>query len=273
MSSPRLCFVTSITGGYEQTCKKPAPQRIPCDFIVFTDRPKTIETHDGAWKVVDANLYEYGVDHARDASTNPREINSLWNNRHPFNKAKFFKLNLHRIPELASYDVVVWLDGTVEITDPMCAERVLGALGDSPLVFRHEHRKGSLKAEVDDSMYAKYTSAFWNGHQQPVQDLQKQYADYVRDGFVERWIPNPIDEHDGVWITCFVAWDMRSPRTAEFLDMWWRENVVHTTQDQVSFPYVAWKTGIRPRSLPSGGIGGAEPHKKTDFYVKRDHGR
>jgi hypothetical protein len=266
----RICFATCITGKYELKCKKPATQTIPCDFIVYTDASKTIETH-GVWRTVDVGAYEYGVDHGYDSSDAFK--NSLWNNRHPFNRAKFVKLNLHRLPELAGYDIVVWLDGTIEITDPTCAERCVALIGDAPIIFRHEHRRGNLKAEVDDSMYNKYIGTWWNGHEQPAQDVQGQYVDYVKDGFVERWIEDPIDEHDGVWITCFVAWNMRSPRTKEFLDMWWRENLVHTTQDQVSFPYVAWKTGIRPLSLPSAGIGGAEPHKKTDFYVKHDHGR
>lgn len=42
-------------------------------------------------------------------------INSINNNKHTFNIAKYHKQSFRLIPVLKNYDVIVWLDGTIEI--------------------------------------------------------------------------------------------------------------------------------------------------------------
>jgi O-antigen biosynthesis protein len=256
---PLICFVTSIIGAYEATCKKPVEQTIPCHFIVYTDNP-SIETH-GVWKTVDACKYYRGLDENDVAA---HHVNSLTSNTHSFNRAKFFKLNLHRLPELSNYQAVVWLDGTVQVTNPRCAEICIEFLneGKNLATFVHEFRKGTLKEEVAASHFERYTSTYWNRQHQPYQDVDKQYNEYLKQGFSDV----------GIWVTCFVLFDMRKDISKLFLQEWWMQTLMHTTQDQISFPFVCWKLGVMPTTLPDGRIKGLG-HSKTDFYIKHPHGR
>lgn len=256
---PRICFVTAILGNYETTCKNPIKQTIPCDFIVFTDNPN-IKTH-GIWRVISSRKYRHGIN---ENDVSKKYVNSLKNNTHNFNRSKFFKLNLHRIPELQGYHAVVWLDGTVQITNPMCAEICLSLIenGCNLATFDHLDRRGKLKGEVSASHFERYTSTHWNNQDQPYQDVDKQYEDYVRQGFVDV----------GVWITCFLLFDMRNPQSHQFLDEWWYQNLTYTTQDQISFPFVCWKMGIRPYTFPDGNING-RGDTVNDLYTKHQHGK
>ena len=42
-------------------------------------------------------------------------VNSLKNNKHTFNIAKYYKQAFINIPRLKKYDVIIWIDGTIEI--------------------------------------------------------------------------------------------------------------------------------------------------------------
>lgn len=144
------------------------------------------------------------------------------------------KLNLHRLPELQGYDVVGWVDGTVEITNPRCAELCVQAIlaGKNILAFEHEVRQGVLMSEVNDSHFVRYTSTFWNGQPQPYQDVDEQYRMYTHEGFTEGWARSRAHQPSpclGVWVTCFVVFNMRDPVSHAFLDEWWLQNL-HTTQ-------------------------------------------
>jgi hypothetical protein len=188
-------------------------------------------------------------------------VNSLANNQHSFNRSKFIKLNLHRLPELAEYDVVVWLDGSIEITNPSCAEACLkmADAGHCIVLFEHEFRS-KLYDETCASHFCRYTSTNWNGQAQPYQDVDSQYRQYVSEGFVDV----------GLWITCFVSFDMRRKESHAFLQEWNAQNLRYTTQDQIGFPFVCWKLGIKPHTLPDGIVKGLG-HSVTDFYVKYPH--
>ena len=84
--------------------------------------------------------------------------------------------------------------------------------------------------------------------------------------------------------------------TSEFLDLWYLQTLLYTTQDQVSFAYVMYKmiynadhggehyknadtdtgTGTDARdyfiSLPNELIKGKYAFQQTDLYIKQPHG-
>ena len=80
-------------------------------------------------------------------------------------------------------------------------------------------------------------------------------------GFNERWFENTTWFNEsmgleaninryGLYVTCMVMFDLRRIETKPFLDCWWRENILLSTQDQVSFPYCAWKHNVSVTGLP-----------------------
>lgn len=256
--SNRVAFITCIMGGYDKTLKEPARQSVPSDFIAFVDFPDNYRLPEtSAWKVMTADAHFTPPEKAQMR-------NSLQNNQHTFNIAKFYKLNYPEIECLKGYDVIVWLDGSVRITNPDCAAFFLSKFeqGWQAVCYRHDF-SANYVTEANNSHFDRYTSTMWNGQRQPYQDVDAQRDAYRAEGM-------PLDT--GMWITCMVALDMRSADTAPFLRAWYDQVLEHTTQDQISFPYCVWKTGIRLYTLPDEQLTNPHAHCATDMYIKEGHG-
>lgn len=311
----KVLFVTAIYGNYEGTLKEPVQQQHPADFVAFTDRAdlssptwqiRLVEDpldylfkHGGRVGVgatasanvaADAAAPE-GLDHGSAAgivaetTLSPLAavdgINSLTQNRHPFNLAKAFKMQFYRFLDLTEYRAAVWLDGTIQIIGPQTAGAVFQLLaeqGRNLVTFEH-NRRGLLSAEAAASKTEKYEGTHWGCCDQPFQNVTRQFEEYLKEGFSEKWwleeydAPTGISKRPewGLWVTSFIAFDLHSPTSFEFLDAWWRENVLHSTQDQVSFPYLAWKMKVYPFSLPSPGVS-AGSWMHNSFFSRIEHG-
>jgi hypothetical protein len=262
--SHKICFITAIYGDYEASCKRFVKQTIGTDFICFTDDNSI---NNNGWII---NTHPYHKTHnTLDTST---YTNSMCNNTHTFNIAKYYKQSFHNIPILKQYDVIVWLDGTLEITYEKTSEYIVNS--EKKIIgWHHEKRNGKLGKEVKASHFHRYTSTFWNGQVQPYQDVDKQYQTYVNDGYTDAYFKNMSHSpHFGVWITCFVAFFQHDPDVKVFLDTWYMQTLKYTTQDQIGFPYVCQRLQHIPYTLPQGEIWGDNPHRITMFYIKHEHG-
>lgn len=264
----KICFITAIYGSYESSCKKFIEQTIKTDFICFTDNPNIISN---GW-TIDTTPYHINNKSPLDNDT---YINSISNNKHTFNIAKYYKQSFLNIPILQNYEVIVWLDGTIEIIYNKTSEYILNNIYKHKIIaWHHEHRKGILKDEVVASDFFRYTSIRWNDQDQPFQNIYNQYQEYLNDGYNDTFFKNQDShtEHLGVWITCFVAFYIKDYKVQQFLDTWYLQTLQYTTQDQIGFPYVVQKLKLIPYTLPNNEIFG-EPHTKTLFYIKHLHGK
>jgi len=278
-----LYFITAIYGKYEATCKPFVTQTVPTDFICFTENPNMVSN---GW-IIDTTPYH--LTHPSVLDTGSLR-NSIKTNKHTFNIAKYYKQAFQNIPRLQSYDVIVWLDGTVEITNPMTTAYLLRTTALHKIVgWHHEWRFGQLDQEVNASNMFRYTSTHWNNQEQPYQNIFEQYNDYLMDGYDEDYFrqsyvttiqanlateyPITISPHIGVWITCFVAFLNHDSQVRDFLNVWYTQTLRYTTQDQIGFPYALWKQKMIPYTLPNHEISGDCPHQGTQFYIKHDHGK
>ena len=203
------------------------------------------------------------------------------------------------------YDIVVWLDGTVELMNEETSEYVSELInrGENFIVFEH-HRGGRLEAEVRTSLLnGRYDTTQLNGIPQPRQDLNKQYTMYVDDGFEEKsssslqhlsvgttsmsmsgsgsrsgsgsgsgswWDRYSDREEYGVFVTCFLGMNMRNQTTHTFLDLWYAQIIQHSTQDQVSFPHIAQMQYVHPYPLPDHTVIGDST--MNTLFQKHGHG-
>lgn len=265
----KICFITAIYGNYEASCKKFAKQTVETDFICFTNNTNIISN---GW-TVDTTPYHLVNKSPLDNDT---YVNSICNNKHTFNIAKYYKQSFRCIPILAKYDVVVWLDGTIEIIYERTSEYLLNNIYKEKIIgWHHEMRGGILKDEVIASHFERYTSTYWYNQSQPYQDVDKQYLSYISEGYNDAFFKNMNSHtnHFGVWITCFVAFNMKDDDVKGFLDLWYLQTLKYTTQDQIGFPFVCQKTKLLPFTLPNTEITGNNPHSRTMFYIKHGHGR
>jgi hypothetical protein len=251
-----ICFITAIFGNYEASCKKFVRQSISTDFICFTDNPNILSND---W-IIDNTPYHYTCKNPLDKDC---YINSLSNNQHTFNIAKYYKQSFHLIPRLKDYDVIVWIDGTIEITNEKTSYFILNNIIYNPIItWKHEYRTNLLLDEVIASNLDRYYSPFYFGQSQPIQNVKNQYITYTQNGFKENY---------GVWLTCFIAFNNNHNDISTFLNLWFLQTLKFTTQDQVSFPYVCQKLDMRPLTIPD--FYGPNPHNKTIFYIKHNHGK
>lgn len=263
----KICYITAIYGNYESSCKKFVMQTIDSDFICFTDNTNIV---NNGW-VIDNTPYHITNKNDTDDGSH---INSLSNNRHTFNVAKYYKQSFKSIPRLKKYDVIVWLDGTIEIIYDKTSEFILNYIYEKKIIgWVHEYRNGILKNEVEASHVIRYTSTFWFNQPQPYQDIDKQYKNYIYDGYDEYLFKmiEPNKPNFGVWLTCFIAFLNTDEDVRDFLDLWYLQTLKYTTQDQISFSYVCQKTYLIPYTLPDENITGNSPSNKTMIYIKHSH--
>lgn len=201
----RIAFISSNYGGYEKTCKSYTPQN--ADFIFFTDNP-TIQSN--CWQI-DTTPYHF-LDNP--IGNNGAFLNSMRNNRNPFNIAKYYKQQFHRIPRLRQYDIIVWLDATIQLRDNhgvTAADFFTGLFhrhtenNKSPIAFEHELRHGEYKMRQemrDSATNGRYETYNAYGMQQPFQNVTRQYEDYIQMGYNdnEYWSSiQPHRAHRGMW--------------------------------------------------------------------------
>lgn len=263
----KICFITAIYGNYDKTCKKFVKQSVETDFICFTDNENII---NNGW-IIDTTPYHLVKTKLEDSSY----VNSIDNNKNTFNIAKYYKQSFTNIPILDKYDVIVWLDGTLEIIYDKTSEYILSHIYTQKIIgWHHEWRNGFVSSEVEASHFYRYTSTCCNGQPQPYQDIDYQWKCYLEDGYDEMKFKNMPSHtnHFGVWITCFVAFLKNDEKVKDFLDLWYLQTLKYTTQDQISFPYVVQKTNIIPYTLPNNEVYGDTPHSSTMFYIKHNHG-
>jgi hypothetical protein len=268
LNEPKIAYITAIYGNYEVSCKPFVQQTIPTDFICFTDNENII---NNGW-IIDVTPYHYNNKSSIDNDT---YINSLKNNSHTFNIAKYYKQNFYNIPILKKYDVIIWIDGSIEIINENTSNLIIKNINEYKIIgWEHEYRQGNLKNEVDASTDSRYTSTFWNNQSQPIQDVLGQYNTYIDNGYDENYFKNINNERSnlGVWVTCFIAFLNNDDIIKQFLDEWYLQTLKYSTQDQIGFSYVCQKQNIIPYTFPDNDVSG-NVHSTTNLIVKHTHGK
>jgi len=286
----QICGITVMFGDYEKTVKEPMQPQVPSfPLFLITDQEHLLhpQNNNTAWTRVRVNSSLWQEDCDKQENIGAR--NNPCENPFIFNIAKFYKMQFYRVPQLqaAGCNVVMWFDATIQIKNEIfmghMADRA--TRGQNFVVYVQDRATrradGTIASEALRSKYGKY-----GGRQGPAfgppQHVTEQYEHYLSSGFREGWFRNESwynqfkgtelnDFKYGLYITCMVMFDLRRQDTKTFLDCWWRENILRSTQDQVSFPYCAWKLGIPIRALPDAEdpLGGAEDN--ANFH-KLDHG-
>jgi hypothetical protein len=139
---------------------------------------------------------------------------------------------MHPHEVLSDYRHTIWIDGNFELRSTGFAERVLGHLDDSGFALpRHPHRDNLLdEAEVSLGL-EKYQGV----------PMLEQIEHYRSEGF---------DPHHGLWMTGLLVRDNENEAIRRLNEMWMQENLAWTYQDQISLPYLFWKLGIEPATIP-----------------------
>ena len=157
-----------------------------------------------AWKKVDVTL---GDDY--------KQLSPLMLNR---------KIKMLQSEMLLQYDYTVYVDGNIELV-----------AGISPIIEQmknrgigvHYHR--SRDCIVDEVVAVKHFKKYQGT------GIDKQIIEYMRDGY---------PRHNGLFENSVIVRDNRDTAVRRLMQDWWEEYNRFPTRDQISFPYVIWKTNF-----------------------------
>lgn len=107
----KIVIITAIFGKYERSAKAVHHQFLPTDWVCFTNNPNL--TAKG-WDV-DMTPYHYLYPSPLDTGHLKNSLHKDSTDNH-FHIAKYYKQSFHKIPRLQKYDIVIWIDGSIEVT-------------------------------------------------------------------------------------------------------------------------------------------------------------
>ena len=137
----------------------------------------------------------------------------------------YYRALIHRI--LPGYDASLYIDGNVRLLGP--SKRLFETLLQSKAaIMLHRHPlRNSVSEEAAAVIKGKKTSA--------VDRVKDELNCYRSDGF-----PDDI----GLGETTVMLKNHRHPKLDAAMEMWWTLFAKHATRDQLSLPYVLWKTEL-----------------------------
>jgi hypothetical protein len=139
-------------------------------------------------------------------------------------KSKYVKTQMHRIPELKGYDVLLWLDGSIQVK----SEKFVEFFTKDPFVIgKHPDRNcildeaGFIENEIRNGN--KYLESRYNGI-----DLMMAALHYNNKGYVR---------NSGLWASgVFGMWNVKQYQN--LCDQWWENILQWDGIDQISLGYL-----------------------------------
>jgi hypothetical protein len=148
---------------------------------------------------------------------------------------------------------VIWIDANMAITSQRFVVEALHSRIDGIAAWRHPRRdciydEAVASVEGREAQNGKY-SGF---------DLAGQVASYRADGY---------PAHNGLYACGTIAYDQDRVDVRRFGTAWFDECVRWSPQDQLSFPVVAWRLGVKPGVFPYAQV---MPMRRRERWVVRN---
>ena len=211
----KIAVITAIYGGCD-TLKEWVRQDIPCDFYCFSDT--VFQPEKSMWKVI-REPYHLNSEYALTPAFAKSNI-----------RAKYYRMQGHKIPMLANHDCLLWVDASMRGGNPVFVSDMVNYAGEMFALYTHPSRECAYAEAVFSAGIPKYKT----------EPLIDQIAAYRAAGLPENY---------GLWATGVIPRTV-NPLTNKIFDDWFSECVSWSIQDQVSLPYVLWKNGMTPNNIP-----------------------
>jgi hypothetical protein len=152
--------------------------------------------------------------------------------------------------ELVEADTVLWVDGRIVVRDRPIRYLLEEALANAEIAAYPHPWRDCAYSEAEECARLKRA---------PADALSRQTAAYREAGLPAHW---------GLRNTMVLA-RRNTPAMREFGRAWWQEIETHTVRDQVSLPYLLWRSGLQ---CPTMGYDLYAAHGKAHF-VRGTHAR
>ncbi len=166
---------------------------------------------DTIWKIIDISTLDI-----------PKELNNTDTNRY---------LKMHPHLFLSDYDYSIYIDGSIMIVADM--EPLIEGMGEHLLGLHRHNRRDCIYMEADGVIYAGRANR---------SDVRQQTARYKREGY---------PQHNGLYENTIIVRKHNDSAIIILMEEWWREYYCKSKskRDQISLPYVIWKTGFNKKNI------------------------
>jgi hypothetical protein len=138
-----------------------------------------------------------------------------------------------------NYDLYLWLDGNISLNNPDTIKYLLEQIEGHDIVVIRHHRRPNIRQEVrylrkglrEQSIYlvTRYNNELW----------KEQYEEICADK----------DYIDDLLVIGGIFLYRNTPEVQKMMKEWWYHVSRYNVQDQISFPYVLKKSGIKIKVL------------------------
>ena len=130
---------------------------------------------------------------------------------------------------LPEYDYTIYVDGKIEIVAPL-----------SPMIEEMgSHGFGVHYHRDRDCIYDEAAQVIYLGKADP-ELTRKQLAEYEANGF---------PHHYGLYENPVLIRKHADKAVCRLMEAWWEEYRRYPTRDQISLPYIIWKTGFNRKNI------------------------
>ena len=247
-SPKKIAIITSIYGNYDNFKSQDNVRGSDkVDWYCFTDNAKIKASEK--WKIITTPYHSVINSDYLQYKNYYNNINSVKVKN--MMSAKYYKLQSHHVGLLQKYDYYIWIDGSIFLRDDFIKNITDLINEDYNLInFKHSVRD-NIKDELSASMYAKYDN----------QNLKYQYSQYIKDGF---------EDNVGLFENTIFIRKNVSHINALF-DLWWVHNLKYSFQDQISYPYVLWKSGIKVDKVIHENVFNNEKYSFVNYNLMKSH--
>ena len=186
-------------------------------------------------KLIDPQFIDAGVDYICYTNNNKLTSN-VWQIRYVpdylsvysnVKQQRYIKINAHVM--LPEYDISIWVDGNIIIRGSVMEYmRKFSNFTDFKKVCIQKHPK--RKCVYDEAR------TVINMGKDTKEIVEPQINNYRRDHYPEK---------NGMVQTGIMIRQHNEPRCKNFMNQWWNEVSLYSHRDQLSFNYVAWRTGSK----------------------------
>lgn len=138
---------------------------------------------------------------------------------------RFYKMNHHLLFE-DKYDYSIYIDGNVRLISDVSPLYTLAKKSPIGIAMHRHSQRFDLYDEANYCILAK------RGNKNKIKD---QISKYKTEGF---------PKHYGLCEATVIVVDLHNDIAKKIMKMWWEEySLSESKRDQLSFPYVLWKSG------------------------------
>jgi hypothetical protein len=130
---------------------------------------------------------------------------------------------------LPGYDYSIYIDGNIEIQEMVTP--LVKEMGDCGFGVHYHRTRDCIYHELVRVLYLKKANK---------QLAKSQVAAYRKEGF---------PRHFGLYENTVLIRNHHDESSNRLMEAWWQEYMKYPTRDQLSLPYVIWKTGYNRKNI------------------------